>query len=50
MKQQYEKSVLQITRFPDDDVITTSYVVDKNNAYRGLEELNKEGTRMLPNH
>ena len=50
MRERYERSVLTITQFSEEDVITTSYVVDRNNAYRGLEDLNKEGTRMLPDH
>ena len=49
MKQQYEKTVLNVTRFDDSDVITTSYVVDRNNAYRSLSELNDDGDRMVPN-
>ena len=46
MKQQYEKTVLTITRFSDEDVITTS---DRNNAYRELSQLNDNGERMAPN-
>lgn len=40
MKQKYEKTLLIITRFTDEDVITTS---DINNAYTDLEELNEQG-------
>lgn len=43
MKQKYEKSILTITRFSDEDVITTSE--DRNNAYRTLEQLNQKEAR-----
>lgn len=42
MKQKYEKTVLTITRFSEEDIITTS---DRNNAYRRLSELNDESGR-----
>ena len=37
MKEKYERIELTVTRFSDEDVITTS---DTNNAYRSLSELN----------
>lgn len=46
MKEKYERIELKITRFSDEDVITTS---DRNNAYRSLSELNApEDNRALP--
>lgn len=36
MKEKYERIELKITRFSDEDVITTS---DTNNAFRMLSEL-----------
>nr|WP_316621612.1 hypothetical protein [uncultured Ruminococcus sp.] len=45
MKQKYEKSILTITRFSDEDVITTS---DRNNAYKSLSELNAQEERAVP--
>lgn len=48
MKQQYERSVLSVTRFADEDVIVTSEY-GRNNAYRGLSELNDDGSRVAPN-
>lgn len=39
MKKQYERIKLEITRFDDEDVITTS---DINNAYRSLSDLNAD--------
>ena len=46
MKQKYEKAVLTVTHFSEDDVIRTSDI-DKNNAYNTLSELNEQGSRML---
>ena len=42
MKGKYEKSILTITLFSDEDVITTS---DRNNAYRELDDLSDSGER-----
>lgn len=47
MKQQYEKTVLTITRFAEEDVIITS--ADRNNAYQNLDQLNDTGERIAPN-
>ncbi len=48
MKEKYEKSILTITHFSKEDVITTS--IDRNNAYRSLSELNDEdGRSPVPN-
>lgn len=47
MKQPYEKTKLTITRFLDEDVITTS--ADINNAYQSLSDLNDEGSPVAPN-
>lgn len=46
MKQKYEKSILTITRFSDEDVITTS--TDRNNAYKTLSQLNNQDERQVP--
>ena len=46
MKEKYEKSFLIITRFSNEDVITTSE--DRNNAYRDLSELNNQGRDTVP--
>ena len=46
MKGKYEKSILTVTLFSDEDVITTS---DINNAYTELDDLNDSGGRMAPN-
>lgn len=43
MKEKYEKSILIITRFSDEDVITTSE--DRNNAYNKLSELSSTSDR-----
>ena len=40
MKEKYEKSFLIITRFSNEDVITTS---DRNNAYMDLTDLDDQG-------
>lgn len=48
MKQPYEKSVLTITCFSEEDVITTS-TLDRNNAYRELSQLDDSGDRLAPN-
>ena len=45
MKEKYERIKLKITRFSDEDVITTS---DRNNAYRSLSELNAQEERAVP--
>lgn len=45
MKQQYMRTVLNVTRFTDSDVITTSYEVDKNNAYQGLSDFENKSIR-----
>ncbi len=45
MQDNYEKLILTITRFSDEDVITTS---DRNNAYRELSELDDSGGRTPP--
>lgn len=47
MKQSYENTVLTITRFLDEDVITTS--TDTNNAYQSLSDLNDSDERVVPN-
>ena len=47
MKEKYERIELKITRFSDEDVITTS---DTNNAFRMLSELFGGGGRdTVPN-
>ena len=38
MKQEYNRTVLTITEFDEEDVITTSEV-NRNNAYRSFSEL-----------
>lgn len=38
MNVMYEKPVLKLTEFDSEDVITTS-TIDRNNAYRALEDL-----------
>lgn len=48
MKQKYEKTILTITFFAEDDVITTSEY-DRHNAYRRLSDLNDSGDRLVPN-
>lgn len=45
MKQQYERTVLNVTRFGDSDVITTSYEADRNNAYQGFTDLDNKPIR-----
>ena len=47
MKETYEKTVLTVTLFAEDDVIVTSEV-DRNNAYRSLTDLSGEGSRDVP--
>lgn len=47
MKQKYEKTVLTVTLFSGDDVITTSEI-DRNNAYRSLSELNSRSSGRNP--
>ena len=42
MKEKYERIELKITRFSDEDVITTS---DTNNAFRMLSELFDRGAK-----
>ena len=44
MKDKYEKTILTITRFSDEDVITTS--TDRNNAYHDLGALSDQGGRI----
>ncbi len=44
MKEKYEKSVLTVTRFSKEDVITTSE--DRNNAYNKLSELSSTSERV----
>ena len=40
MKQEYNRTVLTITEFDEEDVITTSDVfTDKNNAYNDIRDL-----------
>ncbi len=40
MEEKYERIELKITRFSDEDVITTS---DRNNAYMDLSDLDNQG-------
>ncbi|WP_405345114.1 hypothetical protein [Ruminococcus sp.] len=40
MEEKYERIELKITRFSDEDVITTS---DRNNAYMDLSDLDDQG-------
>ena len=42
MKQEYKRTVLTITEFDEEDVITTSSP-DRNNAYRSFSELERIG-------
>ena len=42
MKQEYKRTVLTITEFDEEDVITTSSP-DRNNAYMSLKSLNDLG-------
>ena len=42
MKEKYERIELTVTRFPKEDIITTS---DINNAYRMLSELFGRGDK-----
>lgn len=43
MKQEYNRTVLTITEFDEEDVITTS-AVDRNNAYHSLSDLDDIGS------
>ncbi len=44
MKQEYNRTVLTITEFDEEDVITTSDVfTDKNNAYNDIRDLDEIG-------
>ena len=45
MKQEYEKAILNITPFDEEDVITTSGV-DRNNAYNDINDLDESGGRI----
>lgn len=47
MKQAYERLVLTVTRFEEDDVIMTSEI-DRNNRYVDLSDLNNKSSRDLP--
>lgn len=47
MKLQYEKAVLTITAFAEEDVITTS-AVDRHNAYRSMSELDSQPEGGVP--
>ena len=42
MKQEYNRTVLTITEFDEEDVITTSSP-DRNNAYHSLSDLDDIG-------
>ena len=46
MKEKYEKTVLNVTRFTKSDVIATSEI-DRNNAYRQLGDLESSGRTPL---
>lgn len=43
MKQEYNRTVLTITEFDEEDVITTSEV-NRNNAYRSFSDLDDIGS------
>lgn len=45
MKQEYERLTLTVTRFDEEDTITTS-TYDRNNAYTALSDL--EGGKAVP--
>ena len=50
MKQDYERILLTITQFDEEDVITTS-MFDRNNAYQDMSELlnkDKGSSRPIP--
>ena len=47
MKEKYERLTLTVTQFDAEDVITTS-VVDRNNVYIGITDLDGDGGKAAP--
>ena len=48
MKEKYDRAAFTVTEFDEEDVITTSGQIDRNNAYWDISAFDNNNSRAVP--
>ncbi len=48
MKEKYDRAEFTVTEFYEEDVITTSGPIDRNNAYNNINDFDNGSSRVAP--